>query len=72
MAWLGYYNNALTNTIRIGSKSVLVMFSMEVKMGTTSPLTFIESSGTKVRAPLAVPILVYGKYLSPAMDTTAV
>jgi len=39
---------------------------MEVKMGTTSPLTFIESSGTKVRAPLAVPILVYGKELAPS------
>ena len=63
---MGYHSNALANTIRIGSKSVLVMFSMEVKMGTTSPLTFIESLGTKVRAPLAVPILVYGKELAPS------
>ena len=42
-------------------------------MGTTSPQTFIESLGTKVRAPLAVPILergIHGWYKEQAKQQT--
>ena len=61
MAWLGYYNNALTNTIRIGSKSVLVMFSMEVKMGTTSPRLSLRAWEPRLEHRLRCPFWYMGK-----------